>query len=167
MLQLTLIRHAKSSWEDPSLSDFDRPLNDRGLHDAPMMGEILRATLAPIDRLLSSPALRAITTARLIAAQLGYPETGIEQEPRLYDASLDTLLTVIDSFDSRLGHCALVAHNPGLSQLAAYLGDDRTGDLPTCAIASFGFDTDDWHAVGRNSGILRVFEYPKKHRKKK
>ncbi len=163
MLQLTLIRHAKSSWGDPGLSDFDRPLNKRGFRDAPKIGEILKEKLAPIDQFISSPATRAITTSILFAEMLGYPEANIKQEQPLYNASLQALLTLIHELDHAAKHCVLVAHNPGLSQLADYLESGRTGDLPTCAVVSFTFDLDDWRAVGRSSGQIVLYEYPKKY----
>ena len=78
MLQLTLIRHAKSSWKDTTLKDFERPLNKRGRHNAPLMGRVIQDSGLSFDRMVSSPAERAITTARLIAAQLGYPEQQIQ-----------------------------------------------------------------------------------------
>lgn len=164
MLQLTLIRHAKSSWGDPELSDIDRPLNERGFRDAAKMGDILKDRLAPIDLFVSSPAKRALTTSVLLTEKLGYPETGITQEQRLYDASLPTLLKIIQALDSLAKHCVLVAHNPGLSQLADYLDNGQTGDLPTSAVVSLTFEVESWSAVDRNSGRVALFEYPKKHR---
>lgn len=164
MLQLTLIRHAKSSWGEPGLSDFDRPLNKRGLHDAAKMGDRLKDKLAPVDRFICSPAKRALTTALLLTQELGYPEADIKQHQQLYDASLPTLLKIIQDLDSTAKHCVLVAHNPGLSQLADYLDNGKTGDLPTCAVVSLTFELDDWAAVDRNSGRVALFEYPKMYK---
>ncbi|MEE9356627.1 MAG: histidine phosphatase family protein, partial [Methylococcaceae bacterium] len=108
MLQLTLIRHAKSSWGDTALSDFDRPLNERGLRDIALMGNILNEKLAIFDQLISSPAKRAITTSKLFAEKLGHPEKDIKLEQQLYNASLHTLLKVIHQLDSTVKHCVLV-----------------------------------------------------------
>jgi phosphohistidine phosphatase len=163
MLQLTLIRHAKSNWGDPKLKDIDRPLNSRGLQDAPLMGDILNEKLAIFDHLISSPAKRAITTSKLLAKKLGHPEKDIKQEQQLYNASLQTLLNIIHKLDGTVKHCVLVAHNPGLSLLADHLDSGQTGDLPTCAVVSFTFEVNDWQAIGRGNGKLVLFEYPKKY----
>ncbi len=163
MLQLTLIRHAKSSWGDTALSDFDRPLNERGLRDIALMGNILNEKLAIFDQLISSPAKRAITTSKLFAEKLGHPDKDIKLEQQLYNASLHTLLKVIHQLDSTVKHCVLVAHNPGLSMLADHLDSGQTGDLPTCAVVSFTFELNDWQAIGRGNGKLVLFEYPKKY----
>ena len=83
MLQLTLIRHAKSSWDNPALSDFDRPLNKRGMKNAPLMGKIINKRGLAFEQIVTSPALRAITTAHLIAGKTRFPEEYIEQRQEL------------------------------------------------------------------------------------
>jgi phosphohistidine phosphatase len=163
MLQLTLVRHAKSNWGDTTLSDFDRPLNERGFRDTPLIGNVLNEKLAICDHIISSPAKRAITTANLLAEKLGHPEEDVIQDQKLYNASLHTLLKVIHELDSAVKHCVLVAHNPGLSLLADHLDSGQTGDLPTCAVVSFTFELNDWQAIGRGNGKLVLFEYPKKY----
>jgi phosphohistidine phosphatase len=164
MLQLTLIRHAKSSWGEPELSDFDRPLNGRGLDDAPMMGRVMKNNGLEFDRMVSSPAQRAITTARLIAAETGHPEGAIATRTEMYDASVDTLLDCVQSLDAREPRTALVGHNPGMTQLYNALTGETLDNLPTCAVAVIEFDLDDWRAVHPGLGRVALFEYPKKHR---
>ncbi len=161
MLQLTLIRHAKSSWKDTTLTDFERPLNKRGRHNAPLMGRVIRHNGLSFDRMLSSPAERAITTARLIAAELGYPEQQIETLDELYDASAGQLLHSVQSVDDRWRSVALVAHNPGLTQLCNDLSDAGIDNLPTCAVAVIEFELDSWQAVHPDSGRLTRFDYPR------
>lgn len=163
MLQLTLIRHAKSSWDDPTLSDFDRPLNKRGMKNAPLMGKIISKHGLVFDRIVASPALRAITTARLIAAKQGFPEQDIQQREELYDASGSELLDCVHSLDSQYQSIALVAHNPGLTDLCNRLGGESIANLPTCAVAVIEFDLDDWEAVSDESGRLALYEYPRKY----
>lgn len=163
MRQLSLIRHAKSSWKDSSLSDFDRPLNKRGLHNAPLMGQILKKRGEHFDLIVTSPAVRAATTAKLIAAELGNSANGIVAQPQLYDASLDTLVEVIHTLPDDSRHIALVAHNPGLTELCWYLCETDIDNLPTCAIATIQFDFDTWEAVYRNTGTLTHYEYPRKY----
>jgi phosphohistidine phosphatase len=163
MLQLTLIRHAKSSWDNPALSDFDRPLNKRGMKNAPLMGKIVSKRGLAFDQIVASPALRAISTARLIAGKLGFPEQDIQQREELYDASLDELLDCVHSLDSQHENIALVAHNPGLTDLCNHLSGESIDNLPTCAVAVIEFDLDDWRAVYQDTGTLVLYEYPRKY----
>ena len=163
MLQLTLIRHAKSSWDNPALSDFDRPLNKRGMKNAPLMGKIISKRGLVFDRIVASPALRAITTAHLIAGKQGFPEQDIQQRDELYDASVDELLDCVHSLDNQYASIALVAHNPGLTSLCNYLSGESIANLPTCAVAVIEFDLDDWRAVYQDTGRLVIYEYPRKY----
>jgi len=163
MLQLTLIRHAKSSWKDTNLSDFDRPLNKRGLDNAPLMGKVMRKHGLGFERMIASPARRAITTASLLARKLGYPVDAIETREELYAASRAQLLDCIHSLDSGDRRVALVGHNPGLTELCNYLCGETIANLPTCAVAVIEFEMDDWQAVFRNSGRLALYEYPRKY----
>jgi phosphohistidine phosphatase len=163
MLQLLLIRHAKSSWKDSGLDDFDRPLNKRGLHDAPRMGRLLGDLDIGVDLMISSPANRALATARLLAAGFDYPQERIAEVPQLYAASIDELLHCVQSLDPAARRVALVAHNPGLTDFYNFLCSEYIDNLPTCSVAVIGFDLDDWRAVDRDSGRLLRFEYPKKH----
>ena len=163
MLQLTLIRHAKSSWDNPALSDFDRPLNKRGMKNAPLMGKIISKRGLVFERIVASPALRAITTAHLIAGKQGFPEQDIQQRDELYDASVDELLDCVHSLDNQYASIALVAHNPGLTSLCNYLSGESIANLPTCAVAVIEFDLDDWQAVNQDMGKLVLYEYPRKY----
>lgn len=163
MRTLTLIRHAKSSWKENTLKDFDRPLNKRGQQNAPMMGAILKQQGVSFDLIVTSPAVRALSTAKLIAQPLGYPEESLVLEPQLYDADVQRLLTVIQSLPDSAVNVALVAHNPGLTGLCNYLSGDSIENLPTCAVAGIAFELDSWVAVWRNSGRLVRYEYPRKY----
>lgn len=163
MFELTLIRHAKSSWNQPALSDIERPLNERGRANAPLMGSVLKQRGIGFDLMISSPARRAATTAELLAGAIGYDTTAIETEPQLYDASLASLLAVVQALPANLQRVALIAHNPGLSELCDYLCEGAPGDLPTCAVAGIGFHLDDWRAVYRGTGTLIYYEYPRKY----
>ena len=147
MKTLFLVRHAKSSRDDASLPDRERPLNDRGLHDAPMMGQRLSRSGVKPDRLVSSPALRALTTARLIADAIGYPRRDIAVDDRLYESSPERLLGVIRGLDDKLDRVMLFGHNPTFVELAHRLAPEIT-DMPTCAVAELGFDTRAWADIG-------------------
>jgi phosphohistidine phosphatase len=159
---LTLVRHAKSSWDAPGLTDFERPLNTRGRRDAPAMAARLAGLGVRPDRLLSSPALRAITTARLFAPALGIAPESITLDSRIYDATAETLLAVVQEQPAEVRELMLFGHNPGLSALAASLIGEPFNEMPTCAAARIGFDVKSWHQVRPEAGKMLLLEYPKK-----
>jgi phosphohistidine phosphatase len=161
MKTLFLVRHAKSSRNDPSLPDRDRPLDERGKQDAPKMGKRLARRGAKPDLLVSSPALRALTTARLIAEAVGHERKDIVVDDRLYASSPDALLAVIRGLDKKLNRVMLVGHNPEFTDLAHRLSSDII-DMPTCAVAEFNFDTKEWSDVGEVEPAKAVLAYPKK-----
>ncbi len=167
MYVLTLIRHAKSSWDDPALADFDRPLNPRGRRHAPFMGRLLHEQGVRFDLLLSSPARRALDTAREIARQTGLPAAAIRQEPAIYEASPDTLLQVVRRLPDTAREVALVGHNPGLSLLAERLASGPVPELKTAALLRLAFDAPGWAALREGSGRLLAHEYPKKYRRRR
>ena len=157
---LTLVRHAKSAWDYPELTDFERPLNERGRRDAPRMAQ--RAQALPIvTRLVSSPANRAMATARIFAEHLGIDFDAIRIEPKLYDASRKTLVEVVAATDNNPSHIMLFGHNPGFSELAHTLGDCPFDELPTCAIAHFKLDVKHWKDIGPGCGNLVKYLFPK------
>lgn len=161
MKTLFLVRHAKSSRDDPSLPDRKRPLNDRGLHDAPEMGKRLSKNGAKPDLLVSSPALRALTTAQLIADEIGYPRKKIVTEERLYASSPDELLAVIRSLDDKLSRVMLFGHNPEFAELVHQLWPE-IAEMPTCAVAEFRFDAKAWAEVGETAPTKVKLDTPKK-----
>ena len=161
MKRLTLIRHAKSSWGNLSLSDFDRPLNARGEMAAPAMGTALKSRgLAP-DRMVSSPALRAITTCKLLAKAFDYAEDGIVIEPSIYEASIAALLGIVRALPDDAEHVILVGHNPGMHGLAVTLSESSIDQFPTCAVADLEAEVDSWAAIRENRLRLREFLCPK------
>lgn len=161
MLRLTLVRHAKSSWDSPAPTDFERPLNERGRRDAPVMATRIReAGLVP-DRLLSSPALRAISTARIFAEVLGSPAEGIQLDSRIYDAGASTLLEVVRGLGATVGHLMLFGHNPGLSEFAQQLADCPFDEMPTCAVAALDLDARRWSGLAPRCGRVTHYLYPK------
>jgi len=161
MLRLTLIRHAKSAWDDPTLDDFERPLNARGRRDAPAMAQRLGELKRRPDRLVSSPALRAITTARAFAEVLGIAPQDIELQARIYDASRKTLAEVVQGLDPGARHVALFGHNPGFSELARWLATCPFTEMPTCAIAQLELQVGSWSELGPGCGKLANYLYPK------
>lgn len=161
MRLLTLVRHAKSSWDYDELSDFERPLNERGRRDAPEMAQRVRRLFGKPQRLISSPALRAITTAQVFADNLGIDSHDIVVRPKIYEASTDTLLRLVRELDEHDEHVMLFGHNPGLSQLAHQLAACDFDDLPTCGIAHLSLAAKVWQDVTPHCGKLLRFTYPK------
>ena len=147
MKTLFLVRHAKSSRDDPTLPDRERPLDDRGRRDAPRMGKRLAKRDVKPDLIVSSPALRALTTAQLIAGEIGYERKDIVVDDRLYASSAGDLLAVIRALDKKLDRVMLFGHNPEFTHLAHQLSSEIV-DMPTCAVAEFRFDTKAWSDVG-------------------
>jgi phosphohistidine phosphatase len=161
MKTLFLVRHAKSSWDDPALPDEDRALNDRGRRDAPKMGKRLAKRDVVPDLILSSPARRALTTAKIIAKKLGYKLKNIEVDDRLYASTADDLLEVIRKLGDKRESVMLFGHNPELTELAHRLSGEIT-HMPTCAVAEFTYKTKSWSKIGKVEAAEVALDYPKK-----
>lgn len=165
-LQLTLVRHAKSDWSDGTLSDFERPLSARGLRDAPEMAERWRRRYTPPQLIVSSPARRAIATARIFADVLGLDTARIVEDARIYEAGLPMLLTVVRELPVDCANVALFGHNPGFSELQHALARDAAGvlpaDVPTCAVTRLALDGTHWSAVAPDGGRVVDYDYPKR-----
>ena len=145
------------------LRDFDRPLNDRGLKDAPHMGNRLKERGVHPDLMISSPAVRALTTCSVLASALGYPEEKIKTDKRLYHAAEGKLLTVIKECrnvrDPRV--ILVVGHNPGLTEFANRLLDDSIDNIPTCGIVAGELNIESWDELAWGCGEREFFETPK------
>ncbi|HSW13157.1 MAG TPA: histidine phosphatase family protein [Solimonas sp.] len=161
MKLLTLVRHAKSSWDYAELNDFERPLNERGRRDAPIMAERARRMLGHPDRLVSSPALRAITTAHVFAEAFGMPRDEIELQPRIYEAAPDALLRIVRELADSDDHVMLFGHNPGFSELARLLAQCGFDEMPTCALVQLEINVSSWKDATPGCGLLRQYSYPK------
>ena len=161
MRRLSIARHAKSSWNDASLSDFDRPLNKRGQRDAPRMAQRLSAQARQPDLVVSSTALRAITTALHYVEGLGLDDDRLVKEPRIYDASVQTLSYLVQELPDHARHVLLVGHNPGFSALAHWLATCPFDEMPTCAVVQIELHVDQWSEVGPGCGHLTDYLYPK------
>jgi phosphohistidine phosphatase len=158
---LTLVRHAKSSWKDTSLTDRDRPLNKRGKRDAPEMGRRIAAAGIRPSLIVSSPATRAWTTAKVIANEIGYPREFLQRDNALYLASVNGILDVIASQDVGFNSLMLVGHNPGFTDLANYLVPGLTNNVPTAGVISVELDTDEWTLYDKPDTELLLYDFPK------
>jgi len=160
MRLLTLIRHAKSGWEPPSCSDFERRLDPRGELDAPLIAQIAAAELERPLLLMSSPAVRALVTAEIFAAALGLESTRIQPEPRIYEATAGDLLDVVQQLYSEHSHVVLFGHNPGFSDLARILLNDPLIDMPTCALLTLELNITNWWDTGPDTASVRRYHHP-------
>lgn len=162
MKRLYLVRHAKSSWKNPELRDFDRPLNKRGKRDAPLMGQRLKKAGECPDLIISSPAKRAAKTAKILAREIGYPSEDIRWLDSLYGAGTQTMLEIVGDLGDSVGSVMLVAHNPGLTFFAEHLTGVAVENIPTSGVFTVDFDLASWKGIHESEGKLVFFDYPKK-----
>lgn len=162
MKTLYLLRHAKSSWDDPELKDFERPLAERGLRDIPKMAARFRQRGDTVGCVITSPALRAKTTAKMIADQIGFPADEIFSSPELYFAGAGMFLKAVGLLDEHCQSAMLVGHNPAITEFANGVCDGRIDHIPTCGLLKLQFPVQHWEEIQEASGELVYFDYPKK-----
>lgn len=165
MKTIILVRHAKSSWKDPGLKDFDRPLNKRGKMDAPFMGEKLKDKQMLPDLILSSPAKRARKTATKIAKAIGYPKKKIKYRDIMYHSDARFLLDMVRKLDDKYEKIMLFGHNPGFNEFAdMLLKENPVFNIPTTGVYCIRFDVDSWKKVREGEGESVFFDYPKRYK---
>jgi len=156
---LYLLRHAKSSWKNLSLNDFDRPLNKRGNHDAPLMAEKMKAGNLSPDSIISSPAKRAKKTAEVFSDVLQSP---LYLEAKLYEGSIEEILWIINKAFETQDEVMIVGHNPELTFLNDLLSDKEIFNIPTSGIVAIDFEA---YPIEKGRGRQRFFDFPKRYRK--
>lgn len=161
MKQLLLIRHAKSDWNNTGLSDFDRPLNERGKKDAPVMAQRLRDKKVSVDAFIASPAKRAAKTAKIFAEAFGQQKDDIIFIDKLYLAEPPVFFSVVADTDDRYETIAIFSHNYGLTDFANLLTDVRTDNIPTCGIFAVQADCNSWKEFKEAPKHFLFFDYPK------
>lgn len=161
MKTLYLMRHAKSSWSFDDLTDKERPLNDRGRDDAPMMGQALAKRNIQLDLLLSSPAVRALSTAALVAHELNYPADKVAVEEHIYEATVPDLLAVVRHCPDEADSVLLVGHNPTITDFANVLSPSTIPDMPTAAIVCLKFACARWAEIDRANAEYYFYDHPK------
>lgn len=159
--RLTLLRHAKSSWDDSELADRDRPLNERGERDVPIMARRLGRHGVRPSLIISSPATRALQTVRLLAKEIGYPTDRLQHDAALYLASSGEILRALAEQHAEFVDILLCGHNPGLSELAAQMSHGKINHLPTCGAAVFESSLKSWTRAAVGRWKLMAFDYPK------
>ena len=158
---LYLVRHAKSSWSDASLSDAQRPLNKRGRRSAPEMGRRMVAQGHRPDLIISSPAKRARMTSKRIAKELEFAKSDILIDQDLYFAGVRNMLNVLEVLDNDYEKVMIVGHNPSMTSFLNMLCDTSVVNMPTCAIAIVGFEIETWGDLSMAEGELLGYDYPK------
>ncbi|WMJ73535.1 histidine phosphatase family protein [Cytophagaceae bacterium ABcell3] len=158
---LILIRHAKSDWSVSGQKDFDRDLNSRGYSDAPRIGKRLSSLGVQPQLIISSPAKRAKLTAELVTEQINFDSNKIVFNEDVYEASLRTLLSLVNNLDNKYTEVAIFGHNPGFTWFAEYLTKDEINNIPTCGAISIRIDVDSWEEVSGGLGYTNWFIYPK------
>ncbi|MEO6948741.1 MAG: histidine phosphatase family protein [Ginsengibacter sp.] len=161
MKTLILIRHAKSSWTDLSITDFERTLNDRGKHDAPIMAERIKKNIPLIDAFVASTAKRARKTAKLFMKVYGEKENKLIEEASLYEAPMQQYYRVIEKLDNSFNTVAIFAHNPGITDFVNSLDCTPVYNMPTCGVYAIEIDIDDWSDFEAGAKRLLFFDYPK------
>ncbi|MBU1658438.1 histidine phosphatase family protein [bacterium] len=161
MKKLYIIRHAKSDWEDLSLSDFERPLNKRGKKNAPFMSKILKQKGVLPDAILSSPALRAKTTAQLFAKGIDFKKNIIYKE-NMYEADTGQLREILMMLSDADNKVFLFGHNPGFNMLVESFVNFHE-NIPTCGIVEIAFECKKWSQINASNAKLISFDYPKKY----
>ncbi|RMF31081.1 MAG: hypothetical protein D6765_02290 [Bacteroidetes bacterium] len=157
------IRHAKSSWEHPELRDIERPLNPRGLRDAPFMAKLLKAKSPPPDTLLSSPAVRALTTAEFFARELGRGRESITVVNDIYGADPGTLLLLLRNLPEAYSTAWVFGHNPEFTELANRFSKEFIANVPTCGIFRLDGRVEHWRDFSPDTAELTEFHYPKQY----
>lgn len=161
MKTLYLIRHAKSDWNSSDLTDFERTLNKQGFNEAPFMAKKLIEYNFKPDHIICSPAKRTTSTAQLICAEINYPLKDIIFEHSIYEASVNALVSLVNSLPNNKNEITIIGHNPSITELSNYLTDEHIGNMPTCSIIKIELEIDNWDEITRGIGIQKFFIYPK------
>lgn len=161
MKSVILVRHAKSSWDDISVKDFDRPLNERGKRDAPVMAQRLLDRKIKINAFIASPAKRAKKTAAIFAETYGIDKDAITQVPDLYLPAPEAFWSAIENAPATAQTIAVFSHNPGITEFANSLTSTRVDDMPTCAMFAVTAAVDDWKDFRNAEKAFWFFDYPK------
>lgn len=162
MKTLFLVRHAKSDWTSGE-NDIDRPLNQKGLVCASMMSNILSEQKYYPDLIISSPAVRAKTTADIFAANLNYPIGNIVIKDNIYMGASKNIMDIVNETDNSINNIFVFCHNPVVTSLSCFLTGKYIDNVPTCGIVCIDFQTNDWSEASSANASLRFFDYPKKH----
>ena len=161
MKTLIVVRHAKSSWDEPGLEDRERPLNEREKKDAPRMAKRFKEKGLEVDLFVTSPAKRALRTARCFAQEYDVKKKDIVLEEKLYGAAAETFYDVIAALMDKYDTVALFSHNPGITDFVNTLTNVHVDNMPTCAVFAVRADIDKWAQFKEADKSFLFFDYPK------
>lgn len=159
MKNLIIVRHCKSSWKDPSLSDFDRPLNKRGNIDGELMSNYLREKEKKIDKLILSTSIRTRLTSKYFIEKIHF--NSISYLDELYHASYSEIIKIISKIENNFNNLMVIGHNPGLTELINHFTDMRIYNIPTSGIIKVEFKEDKWSKITENKGKIVYKKFPK------
>ena len=159
MKKLLIVRHSKSSWSDPYLSDFDRPLNKRGNRDRELMAEFLSKRINNIDKLISSSSKRTRETSEFFKKKINIKVENYTE--KLYHASYDDILDLLYQVKDDVRSLMLIGHNPGLTQLVNFFTNINLYNLPTTGIVVINFIIDKWKNIRDSKGNIELIKIPK------
>ncbi len=158
---LYIVRHGKSTWDVPGIRDIDRPLKERGIHDAYEMTGRIRKSLVTPNILISSDAARASHTALIFKRELEIPDFAFTIEPKLYQAEVDDILEVIYGIDDSLESAMIFGHNPTFTEFANHICGRSIDNIPTTGLVYCKFKTDKWTELDKSLLVEDLFDYPK------
>ncbi|MDP4282605.1 MAG: phosphohistidine phosphatase SixA [Bacteroidota bacterium] len=161
MKTLYLVRHGKSSWEEPGLSDQERPLTEKGIRKTDRIAEYLAGRNNKLDLIYCSPATRAKETAKIIANKVGTPENKICFERKIYDAYYDRILDLIYAAPNDADSLMILGHNPTITQVANLFLNPGIELMPTSAVVCISFDCDKWENIPSATPVQEFVVFPK------
>jgi len=164
MKTVCFIRHGKSSWDQAGMPDIERPLKARGKKDGPLMGKVLKSLKLLPDRIVSSPAARAFSSAQLIARVLDFEESQIVTEQGIYFEGPERLMEIVREQPDSAKLIFLLGHNPDLTRVANHFANQRIDNVPTTGVACVDFNINRWAEASWDNGTVRFFDYPKRHK---
>lgn len=162
MKTIYFVRHAHSSWDNSFYSDFERPLNERGKVDAPLMGKHLKKMNVNPSVIFSSPANRAISTALILSEELGYAHDDIIIDHNLYGATEQYLLQLIKGLPDEAGSVMIIGHNPAITEATNLLANENIFDMAPCGVAEVVNSGDTFKHINRGNCTLQSYNFPKK-----
>lgn len=165
MKKIYLIRHAKSSWKDAVLDDFERPLNGRGKRDVVFMGKRLKLFDVKPDVIYTSSAKRAQKTAKELAKEMDCDKKKIKSIVSLYESSYEQYMEIIHGTNDQFESLFIIGHNPTITEVGERLSGAILSNIPTCAIVCISFEVESFKEIAEESGHILFFDYPKKHLK--
>ncbi len=163
MKTVYFVRHAKSSWTDSSLKDIERPLGPRGLRDAPFMAKLMSAKGIKPDLIISSPANRALSTAKHFQREFEIADEKLLIKSEIYEAFPAQVINVVNHSDNDLNTLFVFGHNPAFTSIANLFSDDYIPNIPTCGIFKIDSLVDNWMLLNEGTGRLTEFHYPKQY----